>query len=422
VTPRALVAVSWCLPPVLLPRSVQVARTLKGLRRRGWDTTVVTPLLKTLPELPVIDPGLDAMYGREYATAPVDMTRVDHDRASWSERTRDRWFGDAGLSDDLVWIKRATSHTLRAVRRLHAAALVTFAQPWNDHLVGLEVKARKPRLPWIAHFSDPWTDSLYSDVTGPARDRELQREASVIERANRIVFTNAHAADLVMRKYPSRWSDKARVIPHAMDTEVLPPMAASGPRWPIQIVHVGNLFIGRRTGRAIFDAIAALKREDPRLGDRLRVVFLGEGSGETEARTQVFLHQLEDVVEFRPRVPYLASLQAMRASDALLLIDAPAATNVFLPSKLVDYLMAERPIVALTPAVGATADILRRFGGRILDPTEAPPIAAALADVVREFESGRPPQGPAPAAVADEFGLERAADTFAAVLDEVTGR
>jgi hypothetical protein len=45
-------------------------------------------------------------------------------------------------------------------------------------------------------------------------------------------------------------------------------------------------------------------------------------------------------------VGYQESLKLMSEADALLVIDAPADQSVFLPSKLIDYIGAGRPISA----------------------------------------------------------------------------
>ena len=45
----------------------------------------------------------------------------------------------------------------------------------------------------------------------------------------------------------------------------------------------------------------------------------------------------------------------------LLILDAPFDISVFFPSKLVDYIGAQKPILAITPE-GSCADIVRRLG------------------------------------------------------------
>jgi SAM-dependent methyltransferase len=69
----------------------------------------------------------------------------------------------------------------------------------------------------------------------------------------------------------------------------------------------------------------------------------------------------------------------------------------FLPSKLVDYLGMNLPIIALTPSEGASADLLEEVGGYIVSPTDPAAIAQILEEVavlrrVGNLDSLRPDQ------------------------------
>lgn len=421
VSPRVLLAVSWCMPPALFPRSVQVARLLRGLRPLGWTSRVVTPPVSEPGVAAAVDPSLATLYrdGLDYALVPVGVDRVDPRFGPAWARWRQRWRGEHRLSDEDLWVKRAVQVCLAEVRDAQPQALVTFAQPWRDHLVGLEVR-RRTAVPWLAHFSDPWIDSPYSAASGDEHRRELERERLVVEHADAIVFTNRHAEDLVMAKYPAALRAKAAVVPHAIDDDVAvtAPAPASGGAGPLCVAHVGNLFIGRRSGLALFDALQLLNARR-RLDGRLEVLFLGAGSGTSEARAAVFVRRLEGVVKFLPPVPYLDSLSFMRRSDVLLILDADAAVNPFLPSKVADYLWAGRPLVALTPSIGATADVMHRLGYQAVDPTDPSAIAGAFDTLLDQHERGvltaatREPVA--------EFALVSVAAAFAAVLDRITG-
>jgi hypothetical protein len=145
-------------------------------------------------------------------------------------------------------------------------------------------------------------------------------------------------------------------------------------------------------------------------------MFLGAGSGLDEAKQRVFLRRLERFVTFHARVPYMDSLAAMRASDALLLIDADAEINVFLPSKIADYFMARRHIVALTPP-GATASALSGLEQTVVAPHDVAGIVAAVEGLIDKHRSGTPLATPS---AAGTFGSRPIAARFAALLDEVT--
>lgn len=413
------------MPPALFPRSIQVGRLLKGLRGLGWSTTVVTPALESLPATDTIDRQLGELYGDCYDLVPIDLSTAENEPRLSPRRVGEWWRGESGKTSDELWVMRASRATDGVLRRRRAAALVTFAQPWRDHLVGLDVANRHAGLPWIAHFSDPWVDSLYAaDAAEADTAIERAREAAVVERANAVVFTNSYAAALVMKKYPASWGTKAHVVPHSIDTDLvaaadrLAPPPSAGPR-PFRMAHVGNLFIGRRTANAVFEALRKLNAERS-LEGRLEFILVGEGSGLYEARCRAFELALESIVTFRSRVTHLESLAAMRASDCLILLDAAADTNVFLPSKVVDYLMVQRPILGITPPHGASAEVLQRRGHEVVSPADVDGIARAIALRLHAHESGA--HVPSGSGRDDEFDLQTTSAKFAGILDMLCHR
>jgi glycosyltransferase involved in cell wall biosynthesis len=422
--PRHLVAVSWCMPPAQFPRSIQVSRLLKGLQPLNWQASVVTPRLDCAGAVP-IDPALEKLYSKHYVRVPVDLTV---DREHVSPTLVQRWRGittDAELSDEQLWIRRAAAAVKDTVRRTRARAIVTFAQPWHDHLVGLELLRWRGRPPWIAHFSDPWSDSLYyADLPEAKRKDDRRQERRVIEGADLVVFTNQYAADLVMAKYPETCRKKVRVLPHVADPDLLAaveslrtPQPPNGSR-PLRLSHVGNLFIGRRTAYALFEAIAALGERWP-LREHIELVFVGEGSGLEEARQHAEALGLDSIVTFRMWQSHFESVAAMRDTDVLVLIDAAASTNVFFPSKLVDYLIADKPILALTPAIGPSADITRELGYTPLDPGDVAGITASIEALLQKHIDGSLTSSSATRAVIDRYHFRHVARSFAGLLDDL---
>jgi glycosyltransferase involved in cell wall biosynthesis len=421
MTGRRLIAVSWSMPPALFPRSIQISRLLKGLRRLDWHSTVVTAAMSSRGATDPVDPDLEKLYAGQFEVIPVAQPDLAEERArplrSFDEKISGRIF-----TDDHLWAERAAAAAKDIKRRERAEVLVTFAQPWRDHLVGL--MPGRPRLPWIAHFSDPWVDSpYYEDVPEAQMAVERRRERDVIQSAHIVVFTNQYAADLVMAKYPRRWSRKVRIVQHAADTDLIPvadnlrSRRPFEPAAPLRLSYVGSLLIGRRTAHALLDALAML-RQRAGIKGLLEMVFVGAGSGTEEARQKVAALGLESVVTFVPHAPHLESLAAMRDSEVLVLIDAPADTNVFFASKLVDYLMAERPILALTSTVGPSADLIRRCGYPLVDPEDARGICDAIQHLLTCHSAGTLAPTAASVALLQEYSVDAAAGAFASVLDE----
>ena len=408
-----LLAVSWEMPPMYGPRATQVSRTLGALAALGWASTVVC-----------MAPRRGGPHWRdaedvEIAPAPgVDLIRVPSPeewfvlRAAWRIAPILRDVPDSKW----VWVERAARAARRAATRAEFAGLVTFAQPWSDHLVGLRV-SRQTSLPWVAHFSDPWVDSPYG--AGPRWQRPLWRriEEDVIREAKAVVFVAEETADLVMKKYPDQWRRKVSIVPHGFDASALGVKRDAGRRpGPMRIVYLGRFYAGVRTPRVFLQALAALNAREP-MGGVIEVSFVGPHV-EDFARDAGALG-VASLVRFRGRVPPAEAAAIAADADVLLVIDAPSdGPSPFLPSKLVDYLPFRKPLLGATPEPGATAALLRRLGCPVAPPHDAGAIASEVAELVRAWRTGGLGVAPCFAQVAAEFEIGRTT----ARLDDVLRR
>ncbi len=420
---KRIVALSWTLPPIVLPRSIQVSRLLAELDGRGWTSTVLTaPVVSNDPTIPR-DTVLAAHYAGRYRQIEIEYREAE-ERSPWLMRLS-RTLRRVKELDDLNWVARASTAALRELNS-DDDVFVTFAQPWIDHVAGLRVKVARPRQPWIAHFSDPWVDSLYYDGADPAQAARLaiwrEQERAVIAQADAIAFVTRETADLVMRKYPEDWRGKVHILPHSFDRSLISKVVKSGAPQagdrPLRVVYTGNIYAGRREPLPLFDALARLDRSGALRG-RLSFAFYGHIPPTTINGASE--RGLDGFVSFHGPVTYMESLSLMAQADALLLIDANADVNVFLPSKIADYLMIDRPILGLTPVRGATADVLRRSSHMVVDPTDQTAIEAALVGLIDADAAGRP-ETPSSAQATSEFEVGAVASRFEAMIEAARSR
>ena len=406
---RRLLAISWDMPPLSGPRAVQVSRTLKHLVPLGWESWVIS-----------FGPRSDRYnQDRELAwrlQAPVGVTLVPVHSLEERLVCRMAWRVLPPLKllpdEKWVWIRAASRAALRLAAERRFDVLVSFAQPWSDHLVGLRVQ-RATGLPWVAHFSDPWTDSPYLRGRGWQRRIWQRMEADVVRYADALVFVNQQTADRVMGKYPDEWRRKAHVVPHGYDcTDLAPP----GPRTPsarLSLVYTGRFYESVRTPEPMLRALAALGRRRSLAGE-LHVSFVGTPVA-SHRRVATALG-LDNIVEFTGRVPFADSSRRAGAADVVVVIDAPAEESLFLPSKLIDYLPSGRPILALTPARGPTADLVRALGYPVVPPDDEAAIARAIEALIVAKQQGRLAAAATHAEVAQRYDIRRTAGAFAEIL------
>ncbi len=378
ISDTRLLAVSFSFPPLAYPRSIQVARLVKYL-----------PLQTALVGADERDARRDLTLEPDAGAALVKCLRVPFSVSKlrryanaaayhFHRPTWNRW--NRRPDEYRAWIPNVLDEVKKLIDEEHFApdVLATFSQPVVSHLIGLELK-RRYRLPWIAHFSDPWTDNPFFNLDAATMRVNLALERQVIEAADRLIFTSQETIDLLMRKYPPAWKSKTRVLPQSFDPALYPsPHAAQDAT--LRVRHVG-VFYGQRTPTPLFRAIHALLSSDP---NALRdVAFELIGVADDLIVRDAGLDSLPDgLVTVRPPVGYRESLALMSHADGLLVIDAPSEESVFLPSKLIDYTGAGQPILGLTPP-GAAAKLITRLGGWVADPTND----AAATEALRNFLS-----------------------------------
>ena len=410
---RRLLAISWEMPPLSGPRAVQVSRTLLNLVGQGWASTVICfgPKSNRYNQDFPVDLEAQSAGAIEVVRVPSPEERLFF-RALWRVCPPLKHLPD----EKRVWIAPALAAARRQIATGRFSAVVSFAQPWSDHLVGLRLH-RECGLPWVAHFSDPWADSPY--LHGAAWQQRIWRrmEGDVVREATRLVFQNRQTAERTLARYPSAWAAKAVVIPQGF--EPLPPESLVSARedGPLRVVYTGRFYPGVRTPETLLDAVSRLAAARDLRG-RLLVEFFGAPFEAYADRARAL--GIEAVVAFHGRVAPPVALAAARRADALLVIDAPSrGPNLFLPSKLVDYLPLGKPILGVTPPDGASADVIRELGYPVVDPADVDGIVRLLADALDRQARGAFAASPVHRDVAHRFDIRETARELAAVLDAV---
>jgi glycosyltransferase involved in cell wall biosynthesis len=407
---KRLLAISWAMPPYNFPRAIQVSRTLKHLNSLGWQITVICADLPDSLGGLFKDHVLAGLYDSSYRIARIKLSGPQRRIGSLLQR----FYRSRANDIESQWVERAVPAARQLLGRDAFSAIVSFAQPWTDHLIGLRLRDCTD-VPWVAHFSDPWVDSPYYQSMDATTLREwADQERCVVEQADGLVFTTSRTAKLVMSKYSTKCRQKVHVVPHGYDETILKAISNT-PRKKERflIVHTGDFYPGKRTPSTLFAAMHQLKQQVS-LAEALQVSFVG-------ANFEPYVDEarrlgIEDSVSFAGRSSVMECTALARDADALLLIDAPSDDSVFLPSKLIDYMMFRKPILGLTPRTGASADLLRRLECPVVEPDDISGITSALAKLLSDWESGRLTVSRSFESVSQSYDIRQVAAEMSAIL------
>jgi glycosyltransferase involved in cell wall biosynthesis len=130
-------------------------------------------------------------------------------------------------------------------------------------------------------------------------------------------------------------------------------------------------FYGRRKPDIFFQAIGDLVKNGKINRNKIHIKLMGSFKKEQIQRL-TDLHNLNGVVEIFSYVPHEECLKHMISSDCLLLIEgAGPGAEAFYTGKVFEYMVAGRPILAIIPAKGAAAWLIRETStGLISDCTD----------------------------------------------------
>ncbi|MFH0937752.1 MAG: glycosyltransferase [Planctomycetota bacterium] len=404
-----LLMLSYEAPPRLSAESILVGKTLKAL--------VAVALTKSAIDLVCAAPGDEASTDKMLESLLPKTLRIHRFEPLPKGRKTilQRILGGKG-----GWQKAAVNKSLALFPAEHKKPTLIYSRshPPVSHLAALDLVAGAFKgVPWVAHFSDPWSQHAYykSAMTRIALAR-LERQ--VFNAATRLIFVSEALRETMLAKESDAVRAKSRVVPHCFDASLyskapLPATLPTEKPGTRVIAHVGDLY-GLRSPATLFEAMSGLFKAQPQLPEfsttttvpqasRLPFVHetphLSEQAGETPAVREndrysirlwltgrfdpqfVGLDQAAEIaacVRYCPPVPYLQSLTVMAAADVLLTIEAPMRHSVFFPSKLVDYLGARKPLLAITPEGSLTSRLMEQWRQPWCDARDSVGLTALL--------------------------------------------
>ena len=388
--PKRVLIITYYWPPAGGSGVQRWLKFAKYLPQNGWQPVIYTP---SNPEMPSVDESLlaDIPPEAEIITrkilepysiykALVGMKQDDNINTGFlSEKEKPgkvemamRWIrGNFFIPDARkFWIKPSIKYLEKYLKDHPVDAIITTGPPHSMHLIGLGLR-KKLGVKWIADFRDPWTNiDFYSDLQltkrSDAKHKRLEKE--VLSWADKVLVIGAtmqHEFNerlLTTPVQPGRKNhgDKVITIPNgfdALDVAAQAPVALDD---FFTLAHIGS-FSPARNVPILWKAIAEACAEDPYLNEKLRIKVVG--TMDHSVRTSMEEAGIADRLVHIPYLPHDEVMQAQRTSHALLLVvNRSKNAKGILTGKVFEYLVAQRPVLAIGPPAGDLDLLLQEVG------------------------------------------------------------
>jgi len=286
---------------------------------------------------------------------------------------------------------RWVGQVVETAKRLHRAnkfdLVYTRSLPMVAHIAGFWC-AKILHLPWVANINDPWEFNFFPGAAFP-KISSFKTSAYLFW-----LRRTLQTADLIT--YPCKglqsfhsqlanFNHSAEIIPHIGSR---PDESSRSSNHHFRLVHAGKLGtteVTRRSAKALLLGLKAFIDSSTDRAVRLRLILVGPEDKETQAL--ICDLGLEQNVEHVGMVNYEQSLEYIASSSACVLIESSMDESIFFPSKLADYIVCGKPILAISPSNGIAAELaghgeLLRVGH---DPSA---VRNAIATLYSDFVGG----------------------------------
>lgn len=250
-----------------------------------------------------------------------------------------------------LWVKPSVKYLKKYIEENNIDTIVTSGPPHSLHLIGLQLK-KDLGVKWFADFRDPWTTIGYHKalkLSSSAEKKHKALEKEVLNSADTIIVTSK----TTKTEFEALTSRPIEVITNGYDVEKITKQPLDE---KFTLAHIGS-FLSERNPRILWKALKELTKENKDFKNDFRLKLIGATSQEVLDTISEF--RLNDYVENLGYVSHQEAVGHQRKSQVLLLIEIDSEdTKSIIPGKLFEYLVSERPIIAIGPKDSDFAEII----------------------------------------------------------------
>ncbi|WP_448212542.1 glycosyltransferase [Colwellia sp. MEBiC06753] len=350
---NSVLYVAYHYPPIL--GSSGVHRTLaftRYLSENSWQVRVLTADIKAY------DQWSPAQYN--FIPEKVEVIRAFARDTAKHFSFKGKYFSWMALPDNMQsWVIGGVLSGLKAIRKNKPSVIVSTYPIASAHIIGY-ILHKITGIPWVADLRDPMAQPGY-----PADKRKLFLfkwiEQKIVKHAKAAVVTAPGAKAFYLEKFPEIEESFWQIIPNGYDevifdeiTEKIQQVKQANTKKVI--LHSGVIYPHERDPTALFEAISMLKKKGTISSNSLELRLRATG------HDALYLPKLkemaiDDIVKLEPSIDYKSALREMFEVDGLLLMQSEGC-NYQIPAKAYEYLRVNKPILALTPLEGDTAQLI----------------------------------------------------------------
>lgn len=249
------------------------------------------------------------------------------------------------------WVNPSVAYLKNYIQKHNIDTIVTSGPPHSLHLIGLKLK-EELGVKWFADFRDPWTTIGYHKalkLSSYAHKKHKFLERKVLNTADTIIVTSK----TTKTEFQALTNQPIEVITNGYDVENIPRQTLDE---KFTMAHIGS-FLSDRNPKVLWEVLQELVSENETFAAQFQLKLIGKIS--QEILDSISHYQLDSYCNNLGYVSHSEAIVHQRKSQVLLLIEIDSEdTKSIIPGKLFEYMVSERPIIAIGPKDSDFAEII----------------------------------------------------------------
>ncbi len=282
----------------------------------------------------------------------------------------------------VLWVKPSVKYLTRYIQENGVDVVITTGPPHSLHLIGKGLK-EKLGVKWLADFRDPWTTIGYHKelkLSASAEAKHKQMEKDVLNTADAVLVTSP----TTKKEFEALTNKPISVITNGYDVEKVAKQPLDE---KFSIAHIGS-FLSERNPRILWKALKELVKDNKDFKDAFELKLIGAVSQEVLNTIAEF--KLDKYVNNLGYVSHAEAVVQQRKSQVLLLVEIDSEdTKCIIPGKLFEYMVSERPILAVGPEGADFAAIMHATNtGVFITYDEKEKLKEAILNYFTQYQEG----------------------------------
>ena len=250
------------------------------------------------------------------------------------------------------WVKPSVHFLSKYLKKEQIETIITTGPPHSLHLIGLQLKEQLG-VKWIADFRDPWTTIGYHKqlkLTEASKSKHKALEKQVLNSADQLIVTSF----TTKKEFQELTTKPIEVITNGYDYE---PSASFVMDTKFSFSHIGSL-LSKRNPEVLWQVLSDLIKEHDAFAEDFQLNFIGFLSD--DVLQSIKKYSLSNYVNNIGYVSHQEAVLYQKKSQVLLLIEIDSdETKCIIPGKLFEYMVSNRPIIAIGPTHSDVEKIIK---------------------------------------------------------------